>query len=165
MKNNKWQFVKRSNYEINDILWKTKEVMQHNWKMQYISLLSKYTKLNSRGVFSMCIHVWQQRLRKRLTVAVQIIKQAFRNRNKILWTYFDILALCMPNERTYIQKCTLTHPPSIRYSFHLSFLLLVHAEWDSRTQLPNYTASHPNKLWSEIGNLFINRRIQHTTIL
>jgi hypothetical protein len=37
--------------EMNGILWKIKQIMQHVLKMQYIFLLPKYIKLISRGVF------------------------------------------------------------------------------------------------------------------
>jgi hypothetical protein len=58
-----------------------------------------------------------------------------------------------------------THPLILLRQILLSsfILLLVHAECYGRTQLPNYSASHPNKLWSETGDLFLNSRIQHTT--
>jgi hypothetical protein len=45
--------MKRQNYEINVILWKTKDIMQYALKLQLVFLLPEYIKLIFRDVFYM----------------------------------------------------------------------------------------------------------------
>ena len=125
--------------------------------------MPKYIKWNSRVLFYVHLCMATQ-VRKMLTVAVQIIKQTFKNIKESLNLLWDIRI--MSAYWMVLHSEMHTHSSSFNQIFLSSFIRAASSvEWNGCTWLPNYTASHPSKLWSEIGNLSLNRWIQHTTIL